>query len=311
MAQVNWIYLDDRGGRHQVGLYHGDHSRHLMIHCNKRVVQIDFYVKASKTYSFFIEDELCEVIADKMENGRFGYEFRVNKTIDTPRNRIRRVDNKRNNKKLIAFISGVVVVIALLFFGLKAYGKREYDRNISTTSITHNLTKSSVKRLAAEGCSSTAMLHLEEINAKRVGIYTFKLADSSEVRGVFPVSDTGLVLLQNGFLLSPGDAFETIYLPSNPEVHRVELFRPRQATISNYIKLAFEAELRNNPNLSKEKNLCHVLTVAEQQHWTVLANFIFQEKTLEQNPRNNQESYQRMKRTPELAKALEVGCWDK
>ena len=51
MAQVTWVYLDDYGGRHRVGLYHGDHSGHLMIHINRRVVQIDFSVRESRTYA--------------------------------------------------------------------------------------------------------------------------------------------------------------------------------------------------------------------------------------------------------------------
>ena len=64
MAQMNWIYLDDRGGRHSIGLYHGDRSGHMLIHCNRKIIQIDFSVKETKTYSFFVEDEFCEMIVD-------------------------------------------------------------------------------------------------------------------------------------------------------------------------------------------------------------------------------------------------------
>jgi hypothetical protein len=311
MAQVNWVYLDDQGGRHRVGVYHGDRSGHLMIHANRRVMQIDFSVLDSKTYSFFIEDELCEVVVEKMKNGRFGYEFRVNKKIDTPRNRIRRVDNRRNNKLLAFFITGVVVVIALMFFGLKWYGKGQDTRRMSQTSIIHNLSKSNIKRLAVEGRSSTAYLHLEEINAKQVGVYTFKTADSTEIRGVFSVADTGSVILQNGFPLRTGDAFTLIYLPADPQVHRIELFQPTQPTISNYIALALAVEHRADTTVSKEKSLCRILTVAEWQNWIALADFIFQEKTPAQNPRHNRDTYLRLLRNPEVVKALEAGCWDK
>ena len=225
MAQVNWIYLDDQGGRHHVTVYHGDRTGHLMIHANLRIVQIDFSVRESKTYSFFIEDELCEVVADKMKNGRFGYEFRVNKTIDTPRNRIRRVDNRRNNKILTGVVLGIVGVITLAFFVLTWYGKRQDDKKMSQNSIVHNLSKSNIKQLTIEGRTSTAFLHVENINARQIGVYTFKTADSTEIRGVFPVADTGMIILQNGFPLRAGDAFEAIYLPTDPQVHRIELFR--------------------------------------------------------------------------------------
>ncbi len=311
MAQVNWVYLDDQGGRHRVGLYHGDRSGHLMIHANMRVVQIDFSVLDTKTYSFFIEDELCEVIVEKMKNGHFGYEFRVNKTVDTPRNRIRKVDNKRNNRQLAWFVTGVVAVIAILFFGLKQYGKYEDERRMAKTSIAHNLNKLNLELLAAEGRPATGILHVEEINNKRVGVYTFKIADSSEIRGVFPVADTGLIMLQNGFPLRAGDAFEAKYLPSDPQVHRIEMFRPTRSTINRYISAALAVEMRTHPELSKEKNLCKVLTIAEAQGWMSLANFIFQENSPAQDARRNQESYLRMLRDPEVLKALEQRCWDK
>ena len=308
MAQVNWIYLDDQGGRHRVGLYHGDRSGHLMIHCNRRVVQIDFSVQESNTYSFFVEDELCEVILEKMTDGRFGYEFRVNKTIDTPRNLIRRIDDKRNNKLLALVVSGVVIAILLIFFGLLQYGKYQYTQKLSLTSITHNLYKSNAGTLARDGLTGTAFLHTEVINSKKTGIYTFKISDSSEIRGVFPVVDTEYVVLRNGFPLRPGDAFEVRYLPLDPQVHRVELFRPTHGTVSNYIKQALAVEQRANPENNREKCLCKVLTAAQFQNWLVLADFIFQEKPAEAFPLHNRETYLRLVQGATLQKALKEEC---
>ncbi len=311
MAQVNWVYLDDRGGRHRVGLFHGDRTGHLLIHCNMKVVQIDFSVLETKTYSFFIEDELCEVVAEKMKNGSFGYEFRVNKTIDTPRNRIRRVDNRRNNRILALVVAGVVLAIAGIFFGLRSYGQREDARRMTKTSIAHNLSGPNLKKLMASGRSTVSTLHLEELNAKRIGVYTFKTADSSEVRGIFEVADSGMVLLQNGFPLRAGDSFETYYLPSDPQVHRVELFQPTKATVARYIGQALAVEQQHRPGDSKEKSLCRVLTVAEIQHWTALADFIFQGKSAKENPKHNRETYLRLMRGTEVEKAVAEGCWDK
>ncbi len=311
MGQINWVYLDDRGGRHRVGLFHGDRTGHLLIHCNMKVVQIDFSVLETKTYSFFIEDELCEVIAEKMQNGRFGYEFRVNKTIDTPRNRIRRVDNRRNNRLLALVIIGVVVVIAGIFFALTSYGKREDIRRMNKTSIAHNLGKSNQRKLMKTGRSSVSTLHVEEINAKRIGVYTFKTADSSAIRGVFEVADTGMILLQNGFPLRDGDSFDTYYLPSDPEAHRVELFQPTKATVTSYIAHALAVEEQHHSADSREKCLCRVLTVAELLQWTALADFIFQDRTVAENPEHNEESYLRLMRRVAVEKAVAEGCWDK
>ncbi len=310
MGQINWVYLDDCGGRHRVGVFHGDRTGHLLIHCNMKVVQIEFSVLETKTYSFFIEDELCEIIAEKMKNGRFGYEFRVNKTIDTPRNRIRRVDNRRNNRLLALFIVGVVIVIAGIFFALTSYGKREDTRRMSKTSIAHNLGKSNLRKLMETGRSSVSTLHVEEINAKRIGVYTFKTADSSEIRGVFPVADTGMILLQNGFPLRNGDSFDTYYLPTDPQAHRVELFQPTKSTMTSYISHALAVEEHSSGD-SRGKSLCRVLTVAELLRWTVLADFIFQDKTAAENPKHNKETYLRLMRGVEVEKAVEEGCWDK
>jgi len=310
MGQINWVYLDNCGGRHRVGLFHGDRTGHLLIHCNMKVVQIDFSVLETKTYSFFIEDELCEVIAEKMQNGRFGYEFRVNKTIDTPRNRIRRVDNRRNNRLLALFIVGVVIVIAGFVFALTSYGKREDMRRMSKTSIAHNLGKSNQRKLMETGRSSVSTLHVEAINAKRIGVYTFKTADSIEIRGVFEVADTGMILLQNGFPLRNGDSFDTYYLPSDPQAHRVELFQPTKATVTRYIAHALAVEEHSSGD-SRGKSLCRVLTVAELLQWPALADFIFQDKTAVENPAHNKETYLRLVRGGEVEKAVAAGCWDK
>ena len=205
------------------------------------------------------------------------------------------------------FVAGIVTVITLIFFGLKSYGRYEDTRLMEKTSIIHKLSKANIKQLAVEGRSSVGTLHVEEINGKRIGVYTFKTADSTEIRGVFPVANTGVILLQNGFPLSTGDGFAASYLPSDPQVHRVELFQPTKSTVSTYIKYALEAEQRNTPTDSKEKSLCRVLTVAEVGGWTALADFIFQDETEEQNPRHNRESYGRLMGTQAVAK----GCWDK
>ena len=113
MAQVQWIFLDNNGGRHRVGLYHGDQSGHVMIHCNLMITQVDFSVKESKTYTFFIEDELIEIRVHKEADGHFSYEFYVNKEAETPLNQARKIENRRTFKQLMALI-----VLLITFIGL-------------------------------------------------------------------------------------------------------------------------------------------------------------------------------------------------
>lgn len=105
--------MDDFGRQHNVGLYHAPGSGNLMIYCNAKIVLIDFLVKASKDYSFFIEEELCIIKVEKAEDNGFSYNFKVNKKADTPLNQLR---ESREKKYLI--YSLIIIFAFLLLIGL-------------------------------------------------------------------------------------------------------------------------------------------------------------------------------------------------
>jgi len=309
MAQMNWVFLDDFGGRHRVGLYHGDRTGHVMVHCNMRVVQIDFSVKDSKMYSFFIEDELCELILEK-KDGVFGYEFRVNKKVDTPRNRIRRVKEGQTRKYMVLLAGGVLLVLAIAFFGLRWFGQVQEAKRMASTSIVSKYSKENMKRLVADGKRTVARLHLvqgEKPGEQKI-TYTLLAVDSLMEQGDFAVRNMNPILLPNGFPFTEGDEFDAIYLPTDPQVHRVEFFQPTRSTISTYLRLATQAEHQNNPAVSRERNTCRVLTTAEIVGWSSLAHFIFQAKTPEENARHNRETYRQLLNKPDFPKVLEISC---
>lgn len=309
MAQMNWVFLDDFGGRHKVGLYHGDRSGHVMIHCNLRVMQVDFSVKDSKMYSFFIEDELCEVILDK-KDGQFSYELRVNKKVDTPRNRVRRVQEGKTRKNMVWMAAGVVSVLAIAFFGLRWYGEVQEAKRMSSTSVVGKYSKKNMAKLAAEGKRTVARLHLalgENPDNQKI-TYTLLAVDSLMEQGDFKVEKTAPILLPTGFPFHEGDEFEAIYLPSDPQVHRVDFFQPTRSTTGHYLRLATQAEQQAHPTVPPEKSVCRVLSAAEQAGWLCLAHFIFQEKTPRENPRHNRETYERLLRDPDLSKATATRC---
>ncbi len=312
MAQINWVFLDSFGGRHKVGLYHGDRSGHVMIHCNLKVMQVDFSVKDSKMYSFFIEDELCEVILDK-KDGVFGYEFRVNKKADTPRNQDRRALEGKTRKYMAFTVAGLVLVLATAFFGLQWFGKRQEAKRMASTSIVSKYSKKNMGRLASEGKRTVARLHLalSEKPGEQKITYTLLAVDSLMEQGDFTVAKMSPILLPSGFPFSEDDEFEAIYLPTDPQVHRVDFFQPTRSTTTTYLRFATQAEQKNNPAVSPEKNICRVLTSAEKMGWISLGHFIFQDKTPEENGRYNLESYARLLRDPDLEKAIRAGCWDK
>lgn len=308
MAQVGWVYLDNVGGRHRVGLYHGDRSGHVVIHVNSRIVQIDFSVLQSKTYSFFIEDEFCEIVIERHAD-HFEYGFEVNKTVDTPRNRERRVEEGRNKKHMAIFIGSILLLtfIALIIF-------RNYDRlqdRRNSVSIGSNLSEANEQRLADEGRSTHATLFVVQEAAVRKVYYSFMTADSTQVSGFFPATDSGPVLLPNGFPLVDRDVYTITYLPANPKVHRLDFYQPSPATLDAYQQRAAEEELRNHPNHNAEYNACVVALAMRQKGWVTMGHFINQKLAADQNERFNHDTYGRLKRDADFERAVKEGCWDK
>ena len=311
MAQIGWIYLDNYGGRHRVGLYHGDQTGHLMIHCNLRVVQIDFSVRDSKRYSFFIEDELCEVDIVKEPDQRFSYDFHVNKTVDTPRNRVRRADERMIRRHLALFVGGVVMFLAVVFFGLRWYGQQQREKSIAAGSMVSDFSEETLQRLSREGKTTFAQLYIVQEALQRRVFYGFTTADSTAVSGKFNVPAQGAVLLPNGFPLQDRDAFSATYLPTSPQIHRVDYFQPTQSTVMAYARRAMEAEQIAHPEASPARCACLAQVTLEQRGWVALADLIFQDQSPQVNARHNRDAYQRLIRDAEFAKVFKERCWDK
>jgi hypothetical protein len=113
MSQMTWTYIADDGSLHKVGLFHGDNTGHLLIYCNASIMVIDFSVHSTRNYSFFINDELCDIEVEEKE-GKFYYGFKVDQITDTPRNRVRRrlIREEVRQSLLIGTILIVVILLA-------------------------------------------------------------------------------------------------------------------------------------------------------------------------------------------------------
>lgn len=310
MAQVGWIFLDDFGKRHQVGLYHGDASGHLLLHCDRRIVQIDFSVKESRTYSFFIDDEFCEVSLHK-ESDHFTYSFKVNKKVDTPRNRLRRADERRNRWYMALFLGAMVVVIGGIFGAV--YWHRhaaEAAYRSPATSLFRQLSGGDERQLNQHGAPAAASFYIVQEALKRRVVYSFVTADSVRVTGRFAVPDTGLIILPNGFPLTDRDAFETVYLPADPDVHRLDYFRPTRGTLDAYLERAARADRIAHPGQTERYSVCLAQLTLERKGWLQLADLIFQTSSPAQNARHNRDSYHRLVRDVDFAAALRARCWD-
>jgi hypothetical protein len=310
MAQVGWVYLDNRGGQHRIGLYHGDQSGHLVIHCNLRVVQIDFSVQESKTYSFFIDDEFCEISVQRGSGG-FSYDFQVNKTVDTPRNRERKEEGRQNNRYLIYMVSALVVLVLCFMFGMQQYQRWLQAQRSPGPIPLEQVSSETMLLLRTQGETTEARFFLVQgQQQKRTVFYGFSTLEGKQVSGQFPSGPSVLVLMPNGFPLMDQDAFEVRYLPNSPEMHAVDFFQPTQSTLAAYLRRAAASEHDAHPEKSDRHAQCFAEIILVARGWPSLAHLILQGQTVQENDRHNNESYLRLVRSTDIQTRVAEQCWD-
>lgn len=113
MPQVFWIFLSQDGDKYKIGLYHGETTGHLLLHCNQKVIQIDFGVNTEKSYTFFIKDELCEINLTRTNN-HFRYAFNVNNSLQTPLNQARKKQRLSHRLYLLILTAALLTLLITL-----------------------------------------------------------------------------------------------------------------------------------------------------------------------------------------------------
>ncbi|MBK8555124.1 MAG: hypothetical protein IPL65_04835 [Lewinellaceae bacterium] len=306
MAQVGWVFLDQSGGKHRIGLYHGEDSGHVVIHCNLRIIQLDFSVKDSKTYTFFIEDELCEVRMFKEKVG-FSYEFFVDKKTDTPLNRVRKKELTRDRKMGAGVIIGFLLIVIGGSAGLMWYNKIQVAKRMARTGISFALDRSELAAFLHQAVPAEAAIRLSASEPNKA-IYRFQTADSVYVSGELVFDKNKPLLLSTGFPLHDGDAFQVLYLPSRPRSFYLDFGRPSEPTQRTYLEHAIAAEQAAHPNATKEKSNCIAEMVAKIRGWEQLASIIYQNQTPGNYPAANQVTYEKMMGDRALKQILQTNC---
>lgn len=115
MSQMTWTHIADDGSRHQVGLFHGNKTGHVLVYCNAQIVVIDFHVSTSKTYSFFINGQLFDLDIEE-KDGKFSYGFKSDQTTNTPYNRARRKLAKKRIWQVLVIGVGFILLILLVIY---------------------------------------------------------------------------------------------------------------------------------------------------------------------------------------------------
>jgi hypothetical protein len=265
MAHTTWIYADGSGINHTIGLYHGSHDGHVAIYCDKKIIQIDFSVKKSAIYSFFIEDEFCEIHINQQKSGAFYYEFKVNTTVKTPKNIERKRLQKREHKQL------AIVGVTLLCFviGLLSFHYYQKRRQLIDTNVTYsNPDFVADNQLHKEGLASFVRFYL--LPKSSTAVYSFQTAQQEQVSGSISAGPGQPLRLPTGFPLYDLDEFEVVYHPSNPLIHQINFFKPLPKTIQNYIDNAVETEANTTVHKNSTISPCIVETVFLEKGWRSL-----------------------------------------
>ncbi|MFK8057084.1 MAG: hypothetical protein AB8F78_13255 [Saprospiraceae bacterium] len=129
MNQYQWTFLDNKQQRHTLGIAHSASTGHLVVHCDHRVVLIDFGVLEERTFTFFVEDELCKLTLVGSKEEGFTYNFNIDTEIDTEVNRVRnekkRTERFKSGTRLaIVFGAVLAMVLGVAYWGYSSKMER-------------------------------------------------------------------------------------------------------------------------------------------------------------------------------------------
>jgi len=291
--QFNWTYLGDNGKNHKVGMYHGAESGHLMVYCNNKVILVDFSVLKSSTYSFFIEEQLCELEIE-LRKGEFRYGFHLNKTADTPLNRIRKKKEKKYLYQSLGFLAGITLLVLTTFFTLNNW--QNSKQTVAMTTLLQEFgQEAEAKILIASENEDHSVSYYFIVNGKG---YTAKSKKGKE----------NVQLYQHGMPIEKGDEFVIRYLPENPNTCTIDYNRPTSSQVETYLKRAAKKYASKNPSVTNDESKCLTQIAYDLKGVSGLADFYYQDVAVAENPKHNMESFQRLVRDLPFQKERKKRC---
>ena len=113
MSQYSWTYLGDSGRKFKISLYHGMRTGHLLVHCNGKVLIIDFKVRQSKRYTIMVDDEMLDLVLSRTGD-EITYTLEVNNRKGSPGWERDRKDKRRNIKYGLIFLFVIIAIVLLI-----------------------------------------------------------------------------------------------------------------------------------------------------------------------------------------------------
>ena len=114
---MQWPLASNAGNVYNVGIYHGERTGHVLIYADKSIIKIDFLVKTSKNYTFFLDDDLCKLSIHK-EGMDYTYSLIIDEETPTPLNDIRK---KREVRYLLYSLFILITFVALIISIVKYF----------------------------------------------------------------------------------------------------------------------------------------------------------------------------------------------
>lgn len=293
LSQFHWTYISNTNKPYRVVLYHGNKSGHVLIHCNAKIMIIDFSVLQTKTYSFFIENELCEIVMERKGN-RFFYDFEINREVDTPLNRARNKLEKKHWRQSLLFFGGMLLLVALFTFSFLSFKSSQARSSLNQLNLTNF--ESTTARLVVEPRKENTYL----IN------FSF-VANGKKVEG--QLEQEGYPLYKNSFPLETGDELAVKYASSHPKVHELNFEQAPEKQINRFLNRTLQKHQQYNSSITKEMANCQLNIAYQLKGIAGLALFYFQKKTPEENARFNQQTYQRLVRDIPFKNEVQEKCW--
>jgi len=285
--------VGDAKRNHRVGLFHGNKTGHLLIYCNARVVFIDFKVRNSKKYSFFINDELCEIRLER-KGDRMFYYFDINKEADTPRNRARRKMERKYFGQTLLFFGGFALLLILFLVGMNKL-KNKYQKEQSAVL------------LAAQKGETLGKVRINSIQNVPVITYFF-VANNQSYSASPNMKATPLPFLNNGLPIESGDEFMVEYVVSNPDINQINFDRPSEKQLQTYRKLVIEKYRRLHPELAATQIRCRVEVAFQFKGLGGLADVYYQNVSPKNNPTHNRLTFSRLTQDSVFKKKVAENC---
>jgi hypothetical protein len=291
LAQLNWTYTSDRGLRYKIGMYHGPESGHFMVYCNSKIILIDFHVRKSQTYSFFIENELLEIKIKEDEKEGYAYDFILNTEADTPANKERQ---KLNNKHFTWALLGLALFCIVVFSGYKIMDARN-DRYLEANRST---------LLEEKGLLTTARLSVDPQEGQNMKVSYAFISNGKARQYEQDISMTSLGLLP----VRSGDQFKITYLPNHPDIHELHLEQPHRKTLERFSELVLNKLIALHPQLNEQEAQCLIQAGMDAKGTAGLADLFYQDLTAEEHPEHNYDTFQRLVASEGFRKAIVEHC---